>query len=75
MQGRQADPVSRLDTRAGNGHPPIPVEPVDRSHLLRKSTEFPFPLPYSNGVLRIRRERRVFESFTGIKSLSRRGGS
>jgi hypothetical protein len=58
----------------GNGNGRVDV--VDRSYLLRRATKFPFPLPVEhNGVLRVRRERRVFSSFAGIPSLSRRRSS
>ncbi|MFO7893745.1 MAG: hypothetical protein R6U63_08425 [Longimicrobiales bacterium] len=50
------------------------MRPVDRSHLLRRQTPFPFVLPREAGVVRIRRQRRVFGSFSGIRSLSRQGG-
>ncbi|NIP79263.1 MAG: hypothetical protein GWM90_08650 [Gemmatimonadetes bacterium] len=46
---------------------------MDRSHLLKRSNPFPFPLPHDNGLVRIRRERRVCESFSGIRTLARRG--
>ena len=55
-----------------NGRGGLPFDPVDRSHLLRRSTEFPFPMPDRNGLVRIRRERRVCESFSGIRGLARR---
>ncbi|MGK7311215.1 MAG: hypothetical protein ACN0LA_03165 [Candidatus Longimicrobiales bacterium M2_2A_002] len=74
MQDPQSAPGSRVGKRAGgNGRSGIPLEPVDRSHLLKRSNPFPFPLPHSNGLVRIRRERRVCESFSGIRSLARRG--
>lgn len=53
----------------GNGR----VDVVDRSYLLRRATKFPFPIE-ENGLLRMRRERRVFSSFKGIPALSRRKG-
>ena len=57
---------------AGDGsRSEIPLRPVDRSHLLRRCTSFPFPVPLQNGLVRIRRERRVFGSFRGIPSLAR----
>ena len=73
MQDPKAAPeATRAGVRAGgNGQPGVPVRPVDRSHLLRRSTRFPFELPYNNGLVRIRRERRVFESFSGIRALAR----
>lgn len=74
MQDPQSAPGSRVGKRAGgNGRSGIPLEPVDRSHLLKRSNSFPFPLPHDNGLVRIRRERRVCESFCGIRSLARRG--
>ena len=51
------------------------MRPVDRSHMLRRSSEFPFPMPQRNGLVRIRRERRVCESFSGIRGLARRNRS
>ena len=77
MQDRQAAPeATGVGARAGsNGRSGIPHRPVDRSHLLRRPTRFPFPLSDGNGVVRIRRERRVFGSFSGIPSLSRRESS
>lgn len=72
MQDRQAVHATGVGSPAGShGRGGIPLQPVDRSHLLRRPTEFPFPMPYSNGKLRIRRERRVGGAFTGIRSLAR----
>ncbi len=73
MQDPKAAPkATGVNLRAGtNGRPGIPLQPVDRSHLLRRASRFPFSLPYQNGVVRIRRERRVCESFSGIRSLAR----
>ncbi len=59
------------DARAG-GRGGLPFQPLDRSHLLRRPSEYPFQRPYENGVVRIRRERRVFESFSAIRTLARR---
>lgn len=74
MQEPQSTPLPRVGSRAGpRGRSGIPLDPVDRSHLLKRSNTFPFSLPHSNGVVRIRRERRVCESFSGIRSLARRG--
>lgn len=52
---------------------PEPLDLVDRSALLRRNQRFPFVL--EDGVLegiRLRRERRVFGSFSGIPRLARR---
>lgn len=72
MQDEQAAPDTRAGRGSGNGGPGIPVRPVDRSHLLRKTNRFPFPVARENDLVRIRRQRRVCESFSGIRSLSRR---
>lgn len=73
MQEPQSTPGTRIGRRSGvMGRAGIPLDPVDRSHLLKRSSEFPFPLPHSNGLVRIRRERRVCESFSGIRALARR---
>lgn len=56
---------------SGNGRGEMPLQLVDRSHLLRRSADYPFPIPRRNGLVRIRRERRVFESFSKIKGLAR----
>ena len=76
MQDPKAAPeATRAAVRTGaNGRPGVPVRPLDRSHLLRRTTRFPFELPYQNEVVRIRRERRVFESFSGIRALARGDG-
>lgn len=70
-----ADPQSARETAgrstAGNGRQGIPHRPVDRSQLLRRSSRYPFPVPQRNGLVRLRRARRVFGSFRGIPSLSR----
>jgi hypothetical protein len=71
MQGRQSHPGTGGSTRADNGRLGVPHHPLDRSHLLRRSRRFPFPVAGQNGLVRIRRERRVFGSFMGIPSLSR----
>ncbi len=72
MQDAKAAPeATAVGSRAGASGGPVPVQPVNRSHLLRQPTRFPFTLPYQNGVVRIRRERRVFESFVAIPSLTR----
>ena len=47
------------------------VGPVDRSHLLRRSRDFPFALEATPPGWRLRRSRRVSGSFRGIRSLSR----
>lgn len=75
MQDPQAAPeATGAGVRAGsNGRPGEPLRPVDRSHLLRRRAPFPFVLPGEAGVVRIRRERRVSGSFSGIRSLARRG--
>ena len=78
MQDPQGGPGTRVAVRGGaNGRPGIPLRPVNRSHLLRRESKFPFPMPQTNGngVVRIRRARRVCESFSGIPSLSRRAQS
>ena len=73
MQDRQAP--STVDASPSNGRnrrSGIPLRPVDRSHLLRRGSEFPFPLPHSsNGMVRIRRERRVCDAFSGMRPLAR----
>lgn len=75
MQERRRAPRSGASAAARDGgRGGLPFHPVDRSHLLRRSTEFPFAMPDRNGLVRIRRERRVCESFSGIRELSRRIG-
>jgi hypothetical protein len=55
----------------GNGRRGEPVQPMNRSALLRRTSRFPFEMnPGTNGI-RIRRERRVSDSFSGIASLAR----
>ncbi len=56
---------------SGNGRGEVPLQLVDRSYLLRRSQDYPFPMPHKNGLVRIRRERRVFESFSKIRGLAR----
>ncbi len=76
MQERNSAPRFGASAAASDsGRGGLPFDPVDRSHLLRRPTEFPFPMPNRNGVVRIRRERRVFESFSGIRNLARRNRS
>lgn len=74
MEDSQAapDPALAGASRAGGeGRGGEPVRPRDRSALLRRTSRFPFDLsPASNGI-RIRRTRRVSDSFSGISSLSR----
>lgn len=67
-RGRRAGASPEVGTDGRGG---LPVHPVDRSHLLRRSSAFPFPMPMSNGLVRIRRERRVCESFSAIRPLAR----
>ena len=56
--------------RAGSSDRP---DAVDRSHLLRRSTKFPFRVPMENHrLVRIRRQRRVFAPFRGIPPLARK---
>lgn len=71
MHGRQPGPGTRPSARTEDGRGGIPLQPLDRSHLLRRASQFPFPMPLNNGRVRIRRERRVCESFSGIRSLAR----
>lgn len=69
---QEPQPIPGTGASAGaDGDPEIPVRPVDRSHLLRRPKPFPFPVPLQNGTVRIRRERRVFGSFRGIRPLAR----
>lgn len=71
MQESQTGRRAALSASPREGRGGIPMDPVNRGHLLRRSKEFPFPLPMSNGLVRIRRERRVCESFSGIRALAR----
>lgn len=72
MQERRPGGRAGAPPEAGqNGRGGVPMHPVDRSHLLRQSSAFPFPMPMSNGLVRIRRERRVCESFSAIRPLAR----
>ena len=73
MQDRQAPSTGSPGPSNGrNGRSGVPLRPVDRSHLLRRASEFPFPLPLSsNGTVRIRRERRVCDGFSGMRPLAR----
>lgn len=76
MHAPQSAPVNGAAAASkASGRGGIPVQPLDRSHLLRRPKEFPFQLPYENGVVRIRRERRVFESFSAIRALARRSST
>lgn len=51
-----------------------PIEPLDRSYLLRRGREFPFPdLLGDPTLIRLRRERRVSASFRAIRPLTRDG--
>lgn len=48
------------------------ASPLDRSHLLRKASKYPFPMPATDQELvRLRRSRRVSASFSGIPPLAR----
>lgn len=50
----------------------LPTDPLDRGHLLRRSSRFPFPrILVNSDPIRLRRERRVSASFSGIPPLSR----
>ena len=60
-----------LAGRAGEPGERQQVGPVDRSHLLRRSRDFPFALEVTSPGWRLRRSRRVSGSFRGIRSLSR----
>lgn len=75
MKETQSVPgTDRAAGLAANGRDGIPHRPVDRSHLLRRPmTRSPFPANHENGRVRIRRERRVFETFSAIHSLARNG--
>ena len=58
----------------GNGHSNGATHPLDRSYLLRRVTRFPFPqLQAEDDAIRIRRDRRVNASFSGIPPLTRNG--
>jgi hypothetical protein len=75
MQELQPRPRPRAVRGATNGGPRNEsVDPVDRSELLRRpSQRFPFLVGEDalDGI-RLRRERRVFGSFSGIPRLARR---
>lgn len=47
--------------------------PDDRSHMLRRSIRSPLAAADDQGAIRIRRERRVNGSFSGIPALARNG--
>jgi hypothetical protein len=70
-------PRSSDALRAGaGGRASEPVDPVDRSYLLRRCADFPFPrLQDDPAMVRLRRERRVFASFRAIPPLARNGRS
>lgn len=60
-------------TNGGAPVPREPVDPLDRSDLLRRSSCYPFVLGEDDqDGIRLRRERRVFGSFSGIRRLARR---
>lgn len=61
-----------IGNASGNGRTFGPTAPLDRGHLLRRGNRFPFPriLVHSETV-RLRRERRVSGSFSGVAPLSR----
>ena len=73
------EPSSRSRSRYGRpstngvGARSEPVDPVDRSDLLRRAHRFPFVLG-DEGLdgIRLRRSRRVFGSFSGIARLARK---
>ena len=73
------EPFSRARSRNGRagtngvGARSEPVDPVDRSELLRRAHRFPFDLG-DDGLdgIRLRRSRRVFGSFSGIARLARK---
>ena len=75
MQESRSRPRSGRGAANGGGSVVgVPVDPVDRSDLLRRVTAFPFPLSenhHQEGI-RLRRERRVCDSFSGIRRLARR---
>ncbi|NIR78942.1 MAG: hypothetical protein GWO00_11370 [Gemmatimonadetes bacterium] len=58
----------------GNGRPRKTLRLRNRSSMLRRSCRFPFEMgPTLPNGIRIRRERRVSDSFSGIPSLARLG--
>lgn len=72
--------VSRSQHSPGNGTRPEPspageIRLEDRSHLLRRTPRSLFTTDpeNGNGVVRLRRERRVNAAFRGIPALSRNG--
>lgn len=75
-------PDARPTEMAPNGGPESPSahvngarRPADRSYLLRRSPRLSFPHGYvpEGWRIRLRRERRVNASFSGIRSLARDG--
>lgn len=57
---------------SGNGRAAGPTDPLDRGHLLRRGTRFPFPRILTDAeMIRLRRTRRVSASFSAIPPLSR----
>ena len=58
---------------SGNGRPSAELRPVDRSHLLRRHTRYPFQVEDEEvEAIRLRRERRVSAPFSAIPPLARR---
>lgn len=55
----------------GNAGAASPLRSPNRSELLRRGCRFPFNLRAPRNGIRIRRERRVSDSFSGIPSLAR----
>ena len=76
MRDSQPDRPTVASSANGAGRRSVlgPLRESDRSHLLRRSSRFPFPqLLEEAELVRIRRERRVSASFSGIPPLSRNG--
>jgi hypothetical protein len=64
----------RLPVRGTRGVPDVQADgPIDRSRMLRRPQRTTFHLNGSDG-LRLRRQRRVCASFSGIPDLARNGG-
>lgn len=77
MRDSQPDPkavVGSPKELRGNGRVSAPLDPLDRSHILRRPNRFPFPrLLLADEHAGLRRERRVSAPFSGIPPLSRNG--
>lgn len=78
MRDPQPDRPTRSPgaVRPGDGpRASVPVEPLNRSYLLRRDAAFPFPrLEEDPALVRLRRSRRVCASFRAIPGLARNGG-